>query len=126
MAYLNTSAYFENSMLTSLLAPVTESKTTGGMLQISLDSQNILAYLSYCHFISLHYFSNILPDKQKIDVAASRRSGSRPNHRLCDFDYFNQHQTDSSSSLESHYSLHRMCLQVDQIRLFHTSRKQLR
>lgn len=47
MPYLNTSANFENSMLTSLLAPVTESKTTGGMLQIGkkyLDNQTELQF----------------------------------------------------------------------------------
>lgn len=42
MTYLNTSANSENSMLTSLLVPVTGSKT-GGMLQISLNGKKYLS-----------------------------------------------------------------------------------
>lgn len=57
MTYLNTSANVENSMLTSLLAPVTESKTTGGMLQIS---HNGRTFLNLTIKLNMNYFSIIL------------------------------------------------------------------
>lgn len=72
MTYLHTSANVENSMLTSLVAPVTESKT-GGMLQSSLNGKKtsylekqteILFSIFYsCETLMWKTFTGLEPDQ---------------------------------------------------------------
>ena len=83
MTYLHISANSENNMLTSPLAPVTESKT--GVTKFT-QWQKLSQLGQQTDFVFLQYSIHV-----KLPCGNICWSGTTSSHRPCDFDYFNQH-----------------------------------